>query len=94
MLGTMYIDKENLGNGYVYYGETFDIHGPESGIPPRKYAPILDIPSKIIRYSYDDTYIIASQDYTKGSPRDMYEIGEYQHVRFRPIDTDEDNIVY
>ena len=82
-----------LGSGYVYNDEWKDISGPLKR-EINGSVKYLDIPATILQYAYDDTYIIASQDFTGCSPLYMYDLGEYQNFKFRSIDTDSDGVYY
>ena len=77
-----YIEHKNLGKGYEYYPWRREITGP------------VDIPSKIVEFSYDDSYIVATQKYKEGSPADMYDLGYYDGVPLSRFDHDGDGVVY
>ena len=72
----------NIGDGYKYSYDCGHILGP------------IDIPSKIVSFSYDDSYIVATQEYKGGSPVDMYDIGYYDGVPLNSYDSDGDGIIY
>lgn len=71
---------DNLGDGYTYHEEHSSITGRTS------------IGPKILQYSYNDKYIIATEDYTGESY--MPKIEGIEQVPFDSIDTDNDDIVY
>lgn len=79
----IYVDyDDDIGAGYKYSHDCSHIIGP------------VDIPSKIVEFSYDDNYIVATQKYKEGSPVDMYDLGYYDGVPLGRYDHDGDGVVY
>ena len=79
---TTQVEHDDIGNGYEYYPNGHYISGP------------LNIPDKIVCYTYDDNYIVATQKYWNGDTLPLYNTGKYTSARLASIDTDKDNLVY
>lgn len=80
MLGESNLE-DDLGAGYVWNQDTQSIFGP------------VDIPNNIIKFAFDDNYIVASQKWNM-TPMDMYDLGYYDDVPFSQYDSDGDGVVY
>ena len=79
---TTQVEHDDIGSGYEYYPNGQYISGP------------LNIPDKIVCYTYDDNYIVATQKYWNGDTLPLYNTGKYTSDRLASIDTDKDNLVY
>lgn len=79
---TTQVEHDDIGNGYEYYPNGHYITGP------------LNIPDKIVCYTYDDNYIVATQKYWNGDTLPLYNTGKYTSAILASIDTDKDNLVY